>query len=66
MLYSANGRPMTILAALCFAAWLFRVYRNFYFIELYGPLIAVLVFVVLVKIANTFAGGSAPANLQDG
>jgi hypothetical protein len=54
LLQAANGRPMTILAALSLAAWLFRVYRNFYFIELYGPIIGLFTFIILARIVKVF------------
>ena len=65
LLRRANGRPMTLVAALAMAAWLFRIYRNFYFIELYGPLIGVLAFTLLVYVMRPFSGGAPPPALTD-
>jgi hypothetical protein len=67
LLQSANGRPMTILASLAMATWLFRIYRNFYFIELYGPIIGILVFILFTKLLGSSSNAApAPASLEFG
>ena len=66
MLQNAAGRPMTILSAICLTSWLFRIYRNFYFYELYGPLMGVTVFIICVKIVNIFGAAPTPALQPDG
>jgi hypothetical protein len=65
LLQAADGRPMTILAALAFASWLFRIYRNFYFIELYGPLIGIAVFIIVVRLLRPFSGGADTREIRD-
>jgi hypothetical protein len=57
-LQRAQGRPTTILFSLCLSVWLFRTYRNFYFLELWPMLIAFFLFALLVKISRM---GGSPA-----
>jgi hypothetical protein len=57
-LQRAQGRPTTILFSLCLSVWLFRTYRNFYFLELWPMLIAFFLFALLVKISRL---GGSPA-----
>jgi hypothetical protein len=56
-LQESAGRPMTILLSLGIMTWLFRCFRDFIYIDLYGLLIGAAAFALLCKIANH---GSAP------
>jgi len=56
-LQESAGRPMTILLSLGIMTWLFRCFRDFIYIDLYGLLIGAAAFALLCKIANR---GSAP------
>jgi hypothetical protein len=57
VLQDAQGRPTTILFSLSLSVWLFRTYRNFYFLDLWPMLLAFILFGLLVKISRLF--GSA-------
>jgi hypothetical protein len=65
LLQRASGRPMTILAAVGLASWLFREYRSFYFIELYGPLIGIGTFILFVRLLRLFGMGSHSNSTDD-
>ena len=51
-LQRAQGRPTTILFSLCLSVWLFRIFRNFYFLELWPMLIAFFLFALIVRISK--------------
>jgi hypothetical protein len=57
MLQDAQGRPTTILFSLSLSVWLFRTYRNFYFLDLWPMLLAFILFGVFVKLTRMFGGG---------
>jgi hypothetical protein len=57
-LQRAQGRPTTILFSLSISVWLFRTFRNFYFLDLWPMLLAFFLFALLVKISK-FVGSSA-------
>lgn len=58
VLQNAQGRPTTILFALCLGVWLFRTYRNFYFLDLWPMVIGFILFAFLVKMLGMFTGGT--------
>jgi len=60
-LQHSDGRPMGILMSLAFSVWLFRLYRDFIFIDLYGLMIGGVVLAFLVYICRPFLG-TAPAH----
>ncbi len=60
-LQHSEGRPMGIMMSLGVAVWLFRIYRDFIFIELYGLLIGGVVLSVLVYAFRPFLGGTTAA-----
>ncbi len=60
ILQGCNGRPASLLLALTLMSWLFRIYRNFYFIDLYGPLIGIGVFILFSRISRVFARRADP------
>jgi hypothetical protein len=63
-LQRSNGRPMGLLMSLAFSVWLFRIYRDFIFIDLYGLMIGAIVLAALVYACRPFLGASPSA--QDG
>ena len=64
-LQRSNGRPMGMLMSLAFGVWIFRIYRDFIFIDLYGLIIGGVVLSALVYACRPFLGG-APAGQQHG
>jgi hypothetical protein len=52
VLQSSGGKPLGILYSMVLMAWLFRIYRNFYFSELYGWLIGATAFAILVIVLS--------------
>jgi len=55
VLQGAGDKPLGILYSMVMMAWLFRIYRNFYFGELYGWLIGASAFAILVIVVSPFA-----------
>jgi hypothetical protein len=49
-LQHSDGKPVSILMSLAFATWLFRTYRDFIFIELYGLIFGGIVLVIIVPL----------------
>ncbi len=60
-LQNSGGQPIGILMSLAFATWLFRVFRDFIYIDLYGLVIGGIVLAILVKFTRPFLSG-APAS----
>jgi hypothetical protein len=58
-LQESAGRPMTILLSLGIMTWLFRCFRDFIYIDLYGLLIGAAAFALLCKIVNQVSGPPA-------
>jgi hypothetical protein len=46
-LQHSDGRPVGIMMSLGFAVWLFRTYRDFIFVDLYGLIITAVVLTIL-------------------
>jgi hypothetical protein len=57
VLQQAQGRPTTILFSLSLSVWLFRTFRNFYFLELWPMLIGFFLFALLIKISKFLGSG---------
>jgi hypothetical protein len=55
VLQGSGDKPLGILYSLVLMAWLFRIYRNFYFQELYGWMIGAAAFALLVIILSPSA-----------
>jgi hypothetical protein len=58
-LQSSEGRPLGVLVSLGFATWLFRTFRDWIFIDLYGLIIGCVGMYVLIILLRPFFGGSA-------
>jgi hypothetical protein len=61
-LQHSDGRPVGIMMSLGFAVWLFRTYRDFIFIDLYGLIIGAIVLTIMTyALRPYFSSQSAPA-----
>ncbi len=58
VLQKAQGRPTTILLSLSLSVWIFRTFRNFYFLDLWPMLIAFILFALLVKMSRSLGAAS--------
>jgi hypothetical protein len=58
-LQHSKGEPIGILMSLGVAVWIFRTYRDFIFIDLYGLILGLITLYIIVRIFNGFLG-SAP------
>ena len=56
-LQNSDGKPIGILMSLGFATWIFRIYRDFIFIELYGLLLGGLALYILVPLMRPILQG---------
>jgi hypothetical protein len=57
-LQRSEGKPIHILFALTFATWLFRTYRDFIFIDLYGLVLGAIALRILIPLMRPVLGGS--------
>jgi hypothetical protein len=64
-LQNSGGRPMGLLMSLGFGVWLFRIYRDFTFNELYGFIIGAIVLAILSNFFRAFAGGAPQSSGGD-
>jgi hypothetical protein len=59
ILQNSGDKPLGILYSLVLMAWLFRIYRNFYFGELYGWIIGAAAFAILVTLLSPLSSQKA-------
>jgi hypothetical protein len=57
-LQHSEGKPIHILFSLAFATWLFRTYRDFIFIDLYGLILGAICLYFLIPLMRPILGGS--------
>jgi hypothetical protein len=55
-LQNSEGRPMGMLMSLAFGVWLFRLYRDFIFIDLYGLMIGGVMLTIFIYACRPFLG----------
>ena len=55
-LQNSGGRPISMLMSLGLAVWLFRVYRDFIFIELYAFMCGAVVLAIFSRLIRPFSG----------
>ncbi len=65
-LQNSEGKPIGILMSLSFAVWLFRTYRDFIFIDLYGLIIGGVVLSILVYLFRPLLSGAPSAQVATG
>jgi hypothetical protein len=65
-LQNSDGRPLSILMSLGFAVWLFRIYRDFIFIELYGLVLGGVALYILVVVMGPLLRDSSANNTATG
>jgi hypothetical protein len=58
-LQHSEGKPISIMVAMGFATWLFRDFRDFIFIDLYGLVLGVIAIYIIVRLTRPFLGRSA-------
>jgi hypothetical protein len=58
-LQHSDGKPLNILIALAFATWIFRTYRDFIFIDLYGLILGSICLYFLILTLRPLLGGSS-------
>jgi len=56
-LQHSEGRPIGILMSLGFATWIFRTYRDFIFIDLYGLILGGIVLTIMIPVIRPLLGG---------
>jgi hypothetical protein len=59
-LQNSGGRPMGVLMSMGLAVWLFRLYRDFIFIELYAFIVGAVFLAALVYFLRIFGGAISP------
>ena len=59
-LQNSNGEPISMMMSLGVAVWLFRTYRDFIFIDLYGMMIGGVFLFILVHLLKPILGGGPP------
>jgi len=61
-LLKSQGRPIGMMMSIAMSVWLFRVYRDFIFIDLYGVIIGGVVLTILIYVTRPFMGGATSVN----
>jgi hypothetical protein len=58
-LQHSEGKPIGILMSLGFAVWIFRTYRDFIFIDLYGLILGAIVLTIAIPVMRPLLGGTS-------
>jgi hypothetical protein len=58
-LQHSEGKPIHILFSLAFATWIFRTYRDFIFIDLYGIVLGGICLYFMIPMMRPILGGSS-------
>jgi hypothetical protein len=61
-LQHSEGKPIHILFALAFATWIFRTYRDFIFIDLYGLILGAICLYFMIPMMRPLLGGASYRN----
>jgi hypothetical protein len=57
-LQHSEGKPIGILMSLGFAVWIFRTYRDFIFIDLYGLVLGAITLYIVIRVMKPLLSGS--------
>jgi hypothetical protein len=63
-LQHSEGNPIGMLMSLAFATWIFRTYRDFIFIDLYGLILGGITLTIIVPILRSVMGGGSASPPQ--
>jgi hypothetical protein len=62
-LQNSEGRPLGIMVSLGFAVWIFRAYRDWVFLDLYGLVIGCIGLYILILILRPLFGGAQTTSI---
>ncbi len=58
-LQHSNGSPIGIMMSLGFATWIFRDFRDFIFIDLYGLVLGAIALTIIVPLMRPLFGATS-------